>query len=349
MTTTSRVRTSRSGPPVVLLVVIVGGGWAAGQDLAPARATLPGLMQEFARAFDDMERAQAAGNPQRVGAAAAAIGRAASTEGAWRAELDQARTAALDTHLRRLRTTASAAVALAQEGSAGAGAALEDIRRSCTGCHVRFRDTPDTVYPARQNTVAGQLDVRRVGGVARADRSGVTVFLEGAPDTPPAPTRPRASRVSQRNGRFAPRVLPLIRGSTVHFPNDDLVFHNVFSRSLPRSFDLGLYNSGQQRSVEFPKTGLVKVYCNIHPDMVLNVLVLNNGYFDVTDDDGRFVITSVPDGAYVLRTWHERGGDGEHRMLVSGGVVRQAALTIVETRKSVEHLDKYGQPYKRKY
>lgn len=349
MGTPPQRRQSRFGPPVVLLVVVAGSGWAKGQDLVPARPTPPGLMQELARAFDEMERAQAAGNSHRFGTAAATLARVASVEGLWRAETDKARVAALDAHLRRLRATASAADALAQEGPAGAGAALEDIRRSCTGCHVRFRGAPATVYPARQNTLTGQVDIRRVGGVARADRSGVTVFLEGAPDTTPSASRPSASRVSQRNGRFSPRVLPLLRGSTVHFPNDDVVFHNVFSRSLPRPFDLGLYNSGQQRSVEFSKTGLVKVYCNIHPDMVLNVLVLNNGFFDVTDDEGRYVIPSVPDGTYVLRTWHERGGDGEQRISVSGGTVRQAALTIVETRKSVEHLDKFGQPYKRKY
>jgi plastocyanin/cytochrome c556 len=337
------------GLPVVLLLVVAWSSWAEGQDTVPARPAPPVLMQEFARTFEDLERAHLAGNSHKFGTAAATLARAATVEGLWRAEADKVRAAALDTHLRHLKTTASGAAALAQEGPAGAGAALEDIRRSCTGCHVRFRGVSDTVYPARQNTVTGQVDVRRVGGVARADRSGVTVFLEGGPDPTPAPSGPSASRVSQRNGRFFPRVLPLLRGSTVHFPNDDVVFHNVFSRSLPRPFDLGLYNSGQQRSVEFPKTGLVKVYCNIHPGMVLNVLVLNNGFFDVTDDEGRFVITSVPDGTYVLRTWHERGGDGEQRISVSGGKVRQAALTIVETRKSVEHLDKYGQPYKRKY
>jgi plastocyanin len=110
----------------------------------------------------------------------------------------------------------------------------------------------------------------------------------------------------QRDERFAPHVLPVLAGTTVEFPNDDDVFHNVFSLSSAKTFDLGRYARGSSRSVTFPTAGVVQVFCHIHADMSGIVLVLDNPLFVVPGPDGRFVIDGVPPGAYRLVAWHER-------------------------------------------
>ena len=105
------------------------------------------------------------------------------------------------------------------------------------------------------------------------DRSNLLVFLDRVPGFfPPSGALPA---LSQRGQRFAPRVLPVVKGTKVEFPNDDRVFHNVFSLSRPRPFDLDAYPPGETRSMRFDETGWIKVYCNIHAEMNAHILVLD--------------------------------------------------------------------------
>lgn len=142
--------------------------------------------------------------------------------------------------------------------------------------------------------------------------AGVVVYLRpldrGAAARAPGAEQPRAGApaLRQRDERFSPHVLPILAGTTVEFPNDDAVFHNVFSLSSARTFDLGRYARGSSRSVTFPNEGVVQVFCHIHADMSAFVLVLDNPFFVIPDADGRFVIEGVPPGAYQLVAWHER-------------------------------------------
>jgi phosphatidate phosphatase APP1 len=85
----------------------------------------------------------------------------------------------------------------------------------------------------------------------------------------------------------------------------DLVFHNVFSYSKTKKFDLGRYGKGESKQVMFNKPGLVKVFCEIHKTMRAYVLVLETPYFTTTDDKGYFIIEDVPDGRYTLHVWQE--------------------------------------------
>lgn len=321
------------------------------QDGGAAALDPVDVMQEFVGAFDGLEKALASKDAAALASHAQLLGRAARAEGVWRSPVAGVETADLKRLFRDVRRAAEAVPARADTtGWADAAGAVEDVRRACLRCHVRSRDDAreQGSSPARLNTITGRVQVVRPGGESRGYRSGVTVFLEGAPtESAPAPRRIQAT-VSQRGKRFTPSTLPVVRGQTVQFPNDDSVFHNLFSKSAPRTFDLGIYPQGQRRTVDFPQTGLVKVYCNIHPDMVLNVLVLGNGRFDITDEDGWFVLPNLPDGAYTLRAWDE-GGSGQQAVTVAGGVVLHASVRVTETRRVVEHTNKFGEPYTRKY
>ena len=101
-------------------------------------------------------------------------------------------------------------------------------------------------------------------------------------------------------------MLPVLAGTTVEWPNNDRIYHNVFSFSEPKQFDLGLYKSGDTKSVTFNKAGRVDVFCSIHSAMSCVVLVVENPYFARTDDKGNYSITNVPPGTYKLKAWHER-------------------------------------------
>jgi hypothetical protein len=112
--------------------------------------------------------------------------------------------------------------------------------------------------------------------------------------------------LDQRDLMFHPQVLPILVGTTVDFPNRDNLFHNVFSYSQPKEFDLGRYPTGMQKSVRFDNPGIVRVYCDIHSHMNATILILDNPYFAVPDDQGNFSIRNIPRGTYTVRLWYGR-------------------------------------------
>lgn len=151
-------------------------------------------------------------------------------------------------------------------------------------------------------------DVYKVQGVQRLDyksaAANVVVYVEEAAGEFAAPAE--NPRIVQKNASFDPVVLPVLAGTTVDFPNNDNIFHNVFSYSKIKPFDLGLYKSGATKSVTFTKPGQATVYCSIHRSMKADILILQNPYFTVTDPKGNFKIAGVPEGKYRLIAWHER-------------------------------------------
>ncbi len=132
------------------------------------------------------------------------------------------------------------------------------------------------------------------------------VSLEG-----PGPARPAGAPVvrqvvTQKGALFSPHVLAVAVGTTVEWPNDDDIFHNVFSISEAKEFDLGLYKHPELKRVTFDKPGRVDILCSIHTQMSAVVLVLENPFFAKTDDAGRYAIRGLPAGRYTFRAWHER-------------------------------------------
>jgi hypothetical protein len=91
----------------------------------------------------------------------------------------------------------------------------------------------------------------------------------------------------------------------VDFPNNDRTYHNVFSLSKPKPFDLGRYAAGKSKSVRFDTPGIIRVFCDIHSHMSAFILVFAHRYFAVTDDEGRYRIESVPPGTYTVFAWNE--------------------------------------------
>jgi plastocyanin len=156
-----------------------------------------------------------------------------------------------------------------------------------------------------------------------ADRDRSVVYLDPAPRGAfDARDEPRG-RIDQRDEMFVPHVLAIVAGTVVDFPNNDETYHNVFSLSKTKTFDLGRYAAGRSKSVRFDKPGIVRVFCDIHSHMSAYILVFAHRYFAVTGDDGRYRIENVPPGTYSVFAWNEAMPLESRRVTVpdSGGDV----------------------------
>ena len=130
------------------------------------------------------------------------------------------------------------------------------------------------------------------------------------------------------------------------FPNHDPFNHNVFSLSPEARFDLGLYGRGESKSTVLSRAGIVRVYCNVHPNMSAIVVVRDNPFYTQAAADGSFTIKDVPPGTYVLHAWHERGGETTRQITVPATGLDNAAVQLdARGYRFVQHLNKFGQPY----
>jgi len=160
----------------------------------------------------------------------------------------------------------------------------------------------------------GNYDSRKFKFAERIDYSEINefvVYLEGIVGTNAAPPQKPVQvmtnrRINQKGAMFSPHILPVVVGTTVEWPNHDEIFHNVFSISEAKPFDLGLYKHPEVKRVTFDKPGRVDAFCSIHKAMNCVILVLENPYFASTDGRGRYEIPNVLAGVYKLRAWHER-------------------------------------------
>jgi plastocyanin len=130
----------------------------------------------------------------------------------------------------------------------------------------------------------------------------VAVWLESERDEPAPPAR---ATMQQRNRRFEPELLVIPVGSVVEFPNFDAIFHNIFSLSRTQGFDLGYYPKGQSRIVKFPRSGIVQVYCHVHPSMYAAIVVTSSRWSGKPAQDGSFSWPDVPHGNYRLTIWQK--------------------------------------------
>jgi plastocyanin len=168
---------------------------------------------------------------------------------------------------------------------------------------------------------AAPTDVAGTVHVARRPLADAVVWIEAPAPAPPVPAR---VVLDQRNLTFSPHVLPVRVGTVVELPNNDRVFHNVFSFHDGKKFDLGLYPTGSSKRLTFDRPGLSRIFCNIHPGMAAYILAVDSPYFAVSDRQGRFAIRGVPPGHHTYRAWRP-GGD-----IISGTVTvgEDAALQV---------------------
>ena len=196
----------------------------------------------------------------------------------------------------------------AQQPVTGAIEGHVEVSRKLTSRRPRFR-----IYAEPGAPVAAPAAEQ-----APDERSNIVIYIERVPAGAPASPPPQAV-IRQHSERFVPHVLPVVRGTSVAFPNDDRLYHNVFSLSSARTFDLGRFPRGQSRAVTFDRPGVVQVFCHIHSDMSAVVLVVDNPYFAVPGTDGRYTIPDLPPGDYTLVAFHERIDPIRHPVRVAPG------------------------------
>ncbi len=147
-----------------------------------------------------------------------------------------------------------------------------------------------------------RYEVVTKGGVLATNPPLAVVYLEGQF---PHSRAPAMRQVVQKDLNFTPALLPVQTGTTVEFPNEDDTYHNIFSYSPAKRFDLGRYRPDERPipSQTFETPGLVTLRCDIHDHMRGLILVLNSPYFATTDADGHYRLTGVPAGKYTLKAW----------------------------------------------
>jgi plastocyanin len=165
-------------------------------------------------------------------------------------------------------------------------------------------------------------------------KKGAYVFL-GKADALERRDEQSSAVLEQRSKLFEPDCLAIQAGDTVAFPNYDPIFHNVFSLSRAARFDLGLYKSGDSRTVKFRRPGKVAVLCNIHPDMYADVLVAPNKFFTKTDEKGNFSLDGVPPGEYTLNAYCCGCSTSSQQVTVTAGGNVEASLKVSKGNKSL--------------
>jgi plastocyanin len=163
--------------------------------------------------------------------------------------------------------------------------------------------------------------------------SRVVIYLEGLDISPGKPVH---LEMKQRNRQFEPDILMAPIGSTISFPNADPIFHNVFSLSKAKEFDLGYYPSGQSRTLQFDKTGIAQVYCHLHPNTSAAIVVVPGAWYGQPDADGILVFSDVPAGDYKIVAWHKSAGFLGRRIRVPENGSIDIELPIPLLDKKVE-------------
>lgn len=194
---------------------------------------------------------------------------------------------------------------------------------------------PKSVVAA--NTISGRLELDAAPGqrVAKGEVAHAVVYF--LPRAGGAKPRPGRFSVDTHSKGFRPSLSVVPIGSTVSFPNKDVILHNVFSNTPGSTFDLGTYGPGETRSTKFTKAGLVSVNCNVHNTMRANVLVLSTPYYTRPRADGRFVLDDLPPGPGTLVFWHPRAR--AQSQAISGPMKAPVTRQLVASRPALDSHD----------
>ena len=203
---------------------------------------------------------------------------------------------------------------------------------------------PRPTAAARPGSIRGRVELKRPAAAIER-RPGVAdlgtpagrdipnllrsvVYLESAPRGAFETSEGGRAVMDQRNETFVPHVLAITTGTTVDFPNSDKFYHNVFSLSKTRPFDLGRYAAGNSRPVRFDRAGIVRVFCDIHSHMNAYILVFSHPFFAMTDSEGRYRIENVPPGTYGVIAWNEGTPSETRPITVPDGGIAELDFTL---------------------
>lgn len=181
--------------------------------------------------------------------------------------------------------------------------------------------------------------------MVRAGMPAAQAVVYAEPLSGRAPAHEAAAvSISQRNKTFSPRVVGVPVGSVVQFPNDDQIFHNVFSLTPGHAFDLGLYRAGQSKRRTITSPGLVRIFCNIHPQMTALLVAAPTPWITTATGDGAWRL-ELPAGRYRLTAVSDRATPATVEVTV-GGTTAAPALTLDESAYvASQHSNKFGKPY----
>lgn len=187
---------------------------------------------------------------------------------------------------------------------------------------------------------------------ALKDASKTVIWLTpvGTTIDPPRQKPSEIPKLIQKNKSFHPPLIVIPVGGKVEFPNHDPFFHNVFSLYEGKRFDLGLYESGTTRFVQFDKPGISFIFCNIHAEMSAVVIALATPYYAISDARGEISISGVPAGRYELQVFHSAVAPDQLKALsrevtIANGDTSLGTLTLTESNVITAHKNKYGRAY----
>jgi plastocyanin len=193
--------------------------------------------------------------------------------------------------------------------------------------------------------VSGTVEVLLKGEKKKTDLSTVIIYLDPISQSNiPQEAVKKSFTMATKNKQFLPRVLAIPAGSKVQFPNFDSIFHNIFSVSAPNQFDLGLYKGGASKTQSFQQPGVVKVFCNVHPQMSATIVVSASPFYTVADQTGNFMLGDIPNGSFQLRAYAEEGQTLKKIDVADKAL--QVKLTIDGRGfKKLKHKNKFGKDY----
>jgi plastocyanin len=210
------------------------------------------------------------------------------------------------------------------------------------------------VAAAQDATLTARVELTKNGRPVK-DASNAVVWLTPlgiSRFTPPRQNPAQIPQLVQKNKSFHPSIVVIPVGGKVEFPNHDPFFHNVFSLFDGKRFDLGLYESGSSRFVQFDKPGVSYIFCNIHAQMSAVVVAVSTPYYGISDVRGQIQIANVPPGRYALQVFHPSAPpDTLHALnreiTVSSGDSTLGTFSLKQSDFDLEHKNKYGRDYDR--
>lgn len=204
-----------------------------------------------------------------------------------------------------------------------------------------------------QAQLRAHVDLTRDGHPLKDASQAVVWLTPLSTSVEPLTQRPsQIPQLVQKDKQFHPSLLVIPVGGKVEFPNHDPFFHNVFSLFEGKRFDLGLYESGTTRFVQFDKPGISFIFCNIHAQMSAVVIALATPYYAISNARGDLRLPDVPAGRYQIQVFHSAVPSDALRALsreitVTPGETTLGSFTLAESDVTVAHKNKYGRDYDR--